>query len=308
MRSRWVIKERFNIARLFLLRSAIRDYQGVTSLAAEQMDFKNLGCARGATPTVTRPLFRKISPADISKDIAPEGVPKFQIVTLVATPGLVVHLPAYFFQNLGTERRREEMGKTAICHSPGRHSPACSGWSLVACATGYAGYTGIHGFDYLLWGYTDRCELPGRTASLGLFLVSSLSILRPVRQIVRVERLSMENLKVTWPPHADRAMKVLSGNWLRYRFFYDDSNTHQAFRRSDLNGIKSWVGSDYYLWEIYLYSGQHCFKKGIWSHSFYESFYYDNGSVVAGELPRKPVYLMPTLTLHRAKPVLTIHV
>ncbi|CAB0002072.1 unnamed protein product, partial [Nesidiocoris tenuis] len=42
--------------------------------------------------------------------------------------GLVVHLPAYFFQNLGTERRREEMGKTAICHSPGRHSPACSGW------------------------------------------------------------------------------------------------------------------------------------------------------------------------------------
>ncbi|CAB0011704.1 unnamed protein product, partial [Nesidiocoris tenuis] len=43
--------------------------------------------------------------------------------------GLVVHLPAYFFQNLGTERRREEMGKTAICHSPGRHSPACSGWS-----------------------------------------------------------------------------------------------------------------------------------------------------------------------------------
>ncbi|CAB0011565.1 unnamed protein product [Nesidiocoris tenuis] len=42
--------------------------------------------------------------------------------------GLVVHLPAYFFQNLGTERKREEMGKTAICHSPGRHSPACSGW------------------------------------------------------------------------------------------------------------------------------------------------------------------------------------
>ncbi|CAB0012748.1 unnamed protein product, partial [Nesidiocoris tenuis] len=42
--------------------------------------------------------------------------------------GLVVHLPAYFFQNLGSERRREEMGKTAICHSPGRHSPACSGW------------------------------------------------------------------------------------------------------------------------------------------------------------------------------------
>ncbi|CAB0010645.1 unnamed protein product, partial [Nesidiocoris tenuis] len=48
---------------------------------------------------------------------------------------LEVHLPAYFFQNLGSERRRKEMGKTAICHSPGRHSPACSGWrrSSIHC-------------------------------------------------------------------------------------------------------------------------------------------------------------------------------
>ncbi|CAB0013840.1 unnamed protein product, partial [Nesidiocoris tenuis] len=30
----------------------------------------------------------------------------------------------------GSERNRKEMGKTAICHSPGRHSPACSGWSI----------------------------------------------------------------------------------------------------------------------------------------------------------------------------------
>ncbi|CAB0006463.1 unnamed protein product, partial [Nesidiocoris tenuis] len=61
------------------------------------------------------------SAVQMKKESAPQH-------TMLESNCLVVHLPAYFFQNLGTERRREEMGKTAICHSPGRHSPACSGW------------------------------------------------------------------------------------------------------------------------------------------------------------------------------------